>query len=109
MTLDAVEFLRRFLLHVLPRGFQRIRHYGFYANGQRKVKLPRCRKLLEQAPWLPSETSPPVDATTTASKPPPRSEGCPVCHVGRMQVQEMWFAQRTARDIARPVLVCDTS
>src|SRR5262249_28937618 len=40
MTLDAVEFLRRLLLHVLPRGFQRMRHYGFCAHGQRKVKLP---------------------------------------------------------------------
>ena len=39
MTLDAVEFIRRFLLHVLPRGFQRMRHYGFLAHGQRKVKL----------------------------------------------------------------------
>jgi hypothetical protein len=109
MTLDAVEFLRRFLLHVLPRGFQRLRHYGFLANGRRKVTLPRCRALLGQAPVAPPTTSPAVDAVATASMLPRRAEGCPVCRVGQMQVQETWFAQRTVRDIARPVLVCDTS
>jgi hypothetical protein len=109
MTLDAVEFLRRFLLHVLPRGFQRMRHYGFFANGQRKGKLPRCRELLGQALLAPAETSPAVDAIATAATPPPRSEACPVCRVGRMQVQETWCAQRTAGDVSGPVLVWDTS
>ena len=46
MTLSADEFMRRFLLHVLPDGFQRIRHYGFLANGHRKTKLALIRKLL---------------------------------------------------------------
>jgi hypothetical protein len=46
MTLDAVEFLRRFLQHVLPRGFLKIRHYGLLANRQRQEKLQRCRQLL---------------------------------------------------------------
>jgi hypothetical protein len=46
MRLDAHEFIRRFLLHVLPNGFQRIRHYGFLANRHRAVKLARCRQLL---------------------------------------------------------------
>ena len=46
MRLDADEFLRRFLLHVLPTGFQRIRHYGFLANRYREVKLEHCRQLL---------------------------------------------------------------
>ena len=49
MRLDAHEFLRRFLLHVLPDGFQRIRHYGFLANGHRKAKLAAIRKLLAVA------------------------------------------------------------
>jgi len=109
MTLDAVEFLRRLLLHVLPRGFQRMRSYGFCAHGQRKVKLPRCRQLLGQVPLPPEETTPAVNAVATASTSHPRSDGCPVCRVGRMQVQETWFAQRTAQDVLRPVLVCDTS
>lgn len=46
MTLKAGEFIRRFLLHVLPNGFHRIRHYGFLANGHRAAKLECCRRLL---------------------------------------------------------------
>jgi hypothetical protein len=46
MTLDAFEFLRRFLLHVLPRGMVRIRHYGFLANAARRREIARCRELL---------------------------------------------------------------
>ncbi|HZC89457.1 MAG TPA: transposase, partial [Mycobacterium sp.] len=46
MTLDAGEFIRRFLLHVLPDGFHRIRHYGYLANGHRLAKLAGCRRLL---------------------------------------------------------------
>jgi hypothetical protein len=46
MTLSAEEFIRRFLLHVLPDGFQRIRYYGFLANRYREPKLTRCRELL---------------------------------------------------------------
>jgi len=50
MTLDAEEFLRRFLLHALPNGFHRIRHYGFLANRQREAKLALCRRLLAAEP-----------------------------------------------------------
>ena len=46
MTLAADEFIRRFLLHVLPRGFQHIRHYGFLGNRYRATKLALCRKLI---------------------------------------------------------------
>jgi hypothetical protein len=49
MTLDAAEFIRRFLLHVLPDGFHRIRHYGYLANGHRTARLARCRALLGAA------------------------------------------------------------
>jgi hypothetical protein len=56
MTLDADEFIRRFLLHSLPDGFHRIRHYGFFANGHRAGKLVLCRKLLTVA----SPTEPPA-------------------------------------------------
>ena len=48
MTLDADEFIRRFLLHVLPRGFMRLRHYGFLANRHKARTLRRCRELLGQ-------------------------------------------------------------
>jgi hypothetical protein len=46
MTLSAQEFLRRFLLHVLPRGFVRIRFFGFLANSRRAALLPLCQRLL---------------------------------------------------------------
>ena len=47
MSLPATEFLRRFLQHVVPKGFMRIRHYGIAANCRRRQKLARCRELLE--------------------------------------------------------------
>ena len=53
LTLDAHEFIRRFLLHVLPDGFMRIRHFGFLANRSKKHALPQCRKLLGLHPALP--------------------------------------------------------
>ncbi len=46
LTVSALEFLRRFLLHILPKGFMRIRHYGFLANRHRKEKVELCRRLL---------------------------------------------------------------
>jgi hypothetical protein len=49
-TITAVEFIRRFLLHALPRGFVRIRHYGFLANRNRKANLSRIRRLLKLPP-----------------------------------------------------------
>ena len=65
MTVTAHEFLRRFLLHTLPRGFVRIRFYGFLANRRRRELLPLCRRVLEgcmltgsPAP-APSEPKPP--------------------------------------------------
>jgi hypothetical protein len=54
MTLAAAEFIRRFLLHVLPRGCMRLRHYGFLANRHKAYTLRRCRELLGQ----PSEPAP---------------------------------------------------
>jgi hypothetical protein len=46
MTMDTSEFIRRFLIHVLPRGQHRIRHYGFYGNGNRAANIARIRQLL---------------------------------------------------------------
>ena len=51
--LDAQEFIRRFLLHVLPEGFMRIRHFGLLANRSKKLALAQCRKLLDLDPALP--------------------------------------------------------
>ncbi len=57
MTLAPVEFMRRFLLHVLPCGFHRIRHYGWLANGNRRVNLALARELLRVAPLRPDESA----------------------------------------------------
>src|SRR5215467_9633833 len=54
MSLVGSEFIRRFLIHVLPDGFHRIRYYGFLANGHRAEKLARCRELLRMAPAQPT-------------------------------------------------------
>ena len=61
MQLAADEFIRRFLLHVLPSGFQRIRHYGFLANRYRAVKLARCRQLLAEPVPVVSLPETPID------------------------------------------------
>jgi len=53
LVIDAHEFIRRFLLHILPDGFMRIRHFGFLANRSKKHLLPQCRKLLNLDPHLP--------------------------------------------------------
>ena len=53
LTLDAQEFIRRFLLHVLPDGFMRVRHFGFLANRSKKQALAQCRRLLKLDPALP--------------------------------------------------------
>ena len=82
MTLEAVEFIRRFLLHVLPSGFVHIRHFGFLANRKRKQKLALCRSLLDgtQAVSGPGADSPTVPDSDSAQQPRP----CPVCQAGRL-------------------------
>jgi hypothetical protein len=50
MTLSPHEFIRRFLMHVLPKGFHRIRHYGLFANGNRAANIARSRELLGAMP-----------------------------------------------------------
>jgi hypothetical protein len=65
MTLGAGEFMRRFLLHVLPGGFHRIRHYGLLANGSRKTSLARVRELLPAVPAAhgqPQESEPEIES-----------------------------------------------
>ena len=79
MTLPAPEFVRRFLLHALPKGFVRIRHFGFLANRCRKEKLALCRRLLHASrPQPPSPQR--IDAVADA----PDHHRCPVCRQGRM-------------------------
>ena len=58
MRLDTAEFIRRFLIHVLPNGFHRIRHYGFLSNKARTDALPLARKLLQVPPVLEEQDEP---------------------------------------------------
>jgi len=66
MTLEPGEFIRRFLMHVLPKGFHRIRHYGLLANGggTRAEKLARARQLIAAAPQITPSPQPPQDDPT---------------------------------------------
>jgi hypothetical protein len=115
LTLDAVEFVRRFLLHVLPAGFVRVRHYGLLANRCRHEKLTRCRELLGMA------VTPPADPVPTDPDPasPPAHEAavtptrvCPRCGCGRMVVvgefPPMPPAEATAVSL-EPRLILDSS
>jgi hypothetical protein len=79
MTLDGVEFLRRFLLHQLPKGLQHIRHYGVLGNRRRAATLARIRALLDQPA---AGTPEPAVAITEL---PPR-DACPHCGTGRLVV-----------------------
>jgi ribosomal protein L37AE/L43A len=115
MTLEAVEFVRRFLMHVLPSGFVRVRHYGLLANRHRQEKLARCRELLGMA------APPPADPAATDPDPvtPPAQEAtvtptrvCPRCGAGRMIViaefPPITPAQRIGAGL-EPSLVLDSS
>jgi hypothetical protein len=83
MTLDAQEFIRRFLLHVLPDGFMRIRHFGFLANRSKKQALAQCRNLLKLDPALPQ--IPKQSALDLLLKfTGVDLSRCPCCHKGQM-------------------------
>jgi hypothetical protein len=85
MTLEAQEFIRRFLLHILPDGFMRIRHFGFLANRSKKQALSQCRKLLDLDPALPQ--SPILSAKDLLLKITGVDlSRCPCCHEGTMIV-----------------------
>jgi hypothetical protein len=84
MTLDATEFIRRFLMHVMPRSFVRIRYYGFMANRRRAENLQRCRQLIS------SEKVPQTENhSAMAPSTGPGEEVvacCPACRHGRMRI-----------------------
>jgi hypothetical protein len=95
MELQAEEFLRRFLLHVLPPHFVRIRHFGLLANRVRQDKLARCRQLLAltaataRAALAPGNSEIPV-----ASLAPASAVLCPACGVGRLRISEVLAPHR---------------
>ena len=99
MTLGADEFIRRFLLHVLPDGFHRIRHYGLLASGGRVANIGRIRSLLTPAPTM-NGAEPTRDVRSAAP-------ACPCCG-GRLVIIERFNRGETPR--ARPAAVwTDTS
>jgi putative transposase/transposase-like zinc-binding protein len=100
MTLASDEFIRRFLIHVLPSGFHRIRHYGIFANGGRTENLARARQLLGVSPTQsePSDTD----------EPPMHSLPCPCCG-GRMIVIETFERGSTPRTPPSSPIRIDTS
>ena len=79
MTLDGGEFLRRFLLHAVPRGFMRIRHFGLLANRARGENLAACRRLLNASCDNAPATPPQATGTAIQSRP-----CCPACQRGRL-------------------------
>jgi hypothetical protein len=88
MTLTATEFIRRFLLHILPAGFVRIRQYGFLANRARKEKLALCRTLLNAVPVATSAAEPPEPDRR------PEVKRCPVCGIGHMVLTSVFRTER---------------
>ena len=85
MTLATDEFIRRFLVHILPHGFHRIRHYGLFANGNRAANIACARDLLA-VPSRPKQPEIP-EATAEADQPRMLSRPCPCCG-GRMIIIE---------------------
>lgn len=94
MTLDGGEFLRRFLQHVLPKGFVRIRHYGFLANRHRTQMLALCRSLLQA-----DVRQPKVEPD---SEPVEECKLCPHCGVGRMLAVQAMARPRISELLATP-------
>jgi hypothetical protein len=110
MTLAAVEFIRRFLLHVLPGGFMKIRHYGFLANRARTTKRELCPRLLG-VPAAPDP--PPVDPHVEGEAARYADETglrlCPHCRAGRLRIVQHLPPQLEQRRRAQRPAYQDTS
>jgi hypothetical protein len=83
MTLSSDEFIRRFLMHILPRGFQRIRFFGFLSNRNRKVQMALCRQFI--APLADLLPIPAVDRDSRQDPAPESIWRCPACGQGEMR------------------------
>ena len=105
MTLDAAEFIRRFLLHVLPSGFHRIRHYGLFAGTVRARNVERVRQALAASDASPKRSCAEADSETETPSPARR---CPCCG-GRMIIVETFEGARPARSPSPTRIRIDTS
>ena len=103
MTLAPTEFIRRFLIHVLPKGFHRIRHYGLFANGNRKETIARARELLAVATAeKPKDAGPPTsNGTADTDQPCVAPRPCPCCGA-RMLIIEVFARGETPRHRPSP-------
>jgi len=108
LTLAAVEFLRRLMLHVPPHGFHRLRHFGFLANRVRQEKLAQCRTLLGQV-IQPCTQAVAVDLQPAAVSAVGPGTVCPVCQHGRMQLVQTVYRQPAVWDLTVPAPGLDTS
>jgi hypothetical protein len=91
MTLKAEEFIRRFLLHVLPKGFVKVRHFGFLANRFRRDNVLLCRRLLAASSTAPAGLTP---HDSDSNEPEANVvERCPRCKVGSMRLLEIFVPQ----------------
>jgi Putative transposase len=90
MTVSTDEFIRRFLLHVLPKGFVRIRHFGFMANSQRSASLELCRRLLGMP------VPPTMEVASTSS-----ARLCPTCHRAMIVVRRLKPAEIVWRFVSK--------
>jgi Putative transposase/Transposase zinc-binding domain len=97
MTLAVAEFIRRFLIHVLPRGFHRIRHYSLFASGARSQNIARARELLKTPP----QHQPGEAATPDHPEPRTLSHPCPCCG-GRMIIIETFKRGSSPRQPTAP-------
>jgi hypothetical protein len=105
MTLATDEFIRRFLIHVLPTGFHRIRHYGMFATGKRAENIARARELLDASAPQADTTNP--DAAN-ADEPPTLAHPCPCCG-GRMIIIETFRRGCSPRTHPTSSIRIDTS
>jgi hypothetical protein len=109
LRLPATEFLRRFLLHVVPRGFMRIRHYGITANCQRAAKLARCRELLSQPPAPSRERPPRADTHAALGAGLPDAAAAAVCPACGGPLRMLPLPAAGARRVLPLAAVHDTS
>ena len=105
MTLDPAEFIRRFLQHVLPGGFHRIRHYGLFAGTVRARNIERVRQALAAPKLSPQSAHAEADSETETSS---SARRCPCCG-GRMIIIETFEGARPARSPSPSRIRIDTS
>ena len=105
MSLEADEFIRRFLLHVLPRGFVKIRYFGLWANCHRATKLALCRELLQACDQVDESKNKKI---LTPEQRRAVERRCPLCRQGLLRIVEWLSAAELLRrhyDLPQPARI----